>query len=97
MSFDEEELNAEEYFEGLQEYYKQEGAREMSHREEILKLKEGERYFWPESDYGKAEIHFSCGIYILFEIPMFGGEPMFAKVFPSSGIDDLIKTVEGWT
>ena len=41
----------------------------MNIKEEILKLKHGEKFIIPESDYGKAEIWFINDIYVLFEIP----------------------------
>lgn len=70
---------------------------EITHKDQILNLKDGECYVWPESDYGKAEIYQRNGSYILFGIPMFGGIPYFVAVFPISEIDSLIKTVEKWT
>lgn len=66
-------------------------------KEQILKLKDGESYIVPESDYGKAEIWLKHGKYFLFEIPMYGGQPMFSEAFPLYRIDDRIKTYESWT
>lgn len=66
-------------------------------KEEILKLKDGQSYTVPESDYGKAEIWLKNGVYFLFSIPMFGGEPNFEKEFYSGNIDGLIDTINSWT
>jgi len=68
-----------------------------NYKEKILALKDGERYFWPESDYGKAEIWLKNSVYFLFEIPIFGGEPMYSRTFRIDELDRLIKTVESWT
>ena len=64
-------------------------------KDEILKLKNGESWVWPESDYGKAEIWLKYNTYFLFEIPIYGGEPRFYKQFRD--IDSLIKMVESWS
>lgn len=69
----------------------------MNPKEEILNLKSGECWVWPESDYGKAEIWNINGIYLLFEIPIFGGEPMFDDYYYKESIDALIAIVESWT
>jgi len=66
-------------------------------KEEILKLKDGECWIWPESDYGKAEIWYKNETYFLFEIPTFGGEPYFLAYYTIATIPSLIKTVESWT
>ena len=44
---------------------------------EIQSLKHEQVYIIPESDYGKAEIRYINEVYIVFEIPMYGGKPMF--------------------
>ncbi len=69
----------------------------MSPKEEIEKLHHGEHWTWPESDYGKAEIWLLNDTLVLFEIPQFGGTPMFIETFSPSQIDKLIATVEKWT
>jgi len=40
-------------------------------------LKEGENYIVPEGDYGRAEVYKINDHYIIFEIPLYGGEPVF--------------------
>lgn len=69
----------------------------MNAKEEILNLKDGECWIWPESDYGKAEIWYKNNTYFLFEIPTFGGQPSFVDSFTIATIMNLIKTVESWT
>jgi hypothetical protein len=66
-------------------------------KEEILKLKSGEHYVVPESDYGKAEVWRVNDIYILFEIPLFGGDPRFHCYYFSRDIDLIVETIEAWT
>lgn len=65
--------------------------------EEILKLKSGDWYIVPESDYGKAEIWRLNDVYCLFEIPMYGGNPRFFKVYSKHRIDEMIKEINSWT
>lgn len=69
----------------------------MSDKEEILKLKDGESYIVPESDYGKAEIWLKNGIYFLFDIPMYGGTPMYHDSYNKHGIDRMIDQYNSWT
>ena len=66
-------------------------------KDEILKLKDGECYTIPESDYGKAEIWLKNEVYFLFEIPMFGGLPSYSGAFSKRKIDELIQMVGSWT
>ena len=63
----------------------------------ILELNHGECWIWPEGDYGKAEIWHINDVYILFEIPMYGGRPAFHKAYGEYRLDELIETVESWT
>ena len=76
---------------------KREREKEMTDKEYILKLKDGESYIVPESDYGKAEIWFKHGTYFLFEIPTFGGKPAFFREFLKYEIDHMIKIYSSWT
>ncbi|MCP4763071.1 MAG: hypothetical protein GY870_14945 [archaeon] len=69
----------------------------MNDKEEILKLKDGEEYTIPESDYGKGEIWLKNDTYFLFSIPMYGGEPSFQKAYSLREIDEMIKEYESWT
>jgi len=69
----------------------------MDAKLEILKLKDGESWIWPESDYGKAEIWYKYETYFLFEIPNFGGLPMYSRSFSKNNVDKLIHQVNSWT
>jgi len=69
----------------------------MNAKQEILKLKDGECWIWPESDYGKAEIWYKNETYFVFEIPQFGGQPMYSYSFNKNNIDGLIHQVNLWT
>jgi hypothetical protein len=61
----------------------------------ITKLKNGESWIWPESDYGKAEIFRIHDCFLLFEIPTYGGKPMFEGGYYR--INQLIDKVNSWT
>ena len=52
----------------------------MNEYDEIIKLKDGQCWTWPESDYGLAEIWLKNSTYFLFDIPLYGGEPIFIKI-----------------
>ena len=69
----------------------------MNAKQEILKLKDGEVWVWPESDYGKAEIWFKNDIYFLFEIPTFGGKPIWIGAYLREKLPFLLATVERWS
>ena len=69
----------------------------MDAKQEILKLKDGETWVWPESDYGKAEVLRERNSYLLFEIPSFGGEPIFSGMYSKFTLHDLIDKVNSWT
>lgn len=63
--------------------------------EAIRNLKDGESWVWPESDYGKAEIWKKNDHYFVFEIPMYGGDPMYA--LSTDSVNEIVKEVESWT
>ena len=69
----------------------------MSDKDQILKLKHGERFVISESDYGKAEIWLIYDTYMLFGIPQFGGMPYFHQSYNKTQIDIMIKEYESWT
>jgi hypothetical protein len=64
---------------------------------EIEKLKEGQSWIWPESDYGRAEIWLMNGVYFLFSIPMYGGCPVYEGSYKGKeSIDELVAIVDKW-
>lgn len=69
----------------------------MTDKQAILNLKHGEHYIVPESDYGKAEIWRIHDNYLLFEIPTYGGTPIFFCSYSPWSINGMIKRYEGWT
>jgi hypothetical protein len=69
----------------------------MDIEQKILNLKDGEVWTWPESDYGKAEIWRKHDVYFLFEIPSFGGQPVYTEAYIKTDIPLLIATVEKWS
>lgn len=68
-------------------------------KDEIKKISHGECFDVGESDYGKAEIWRLNNIYVLFEIPMYGGEPFFSNTFPCNddGVDAMLKEINSMT
>ena len=65
--------------------------------EEIKKLKDAESYTVPESDYGLAEVWKKNGWFFLFEIPQYGGEPMYIGSYCEGREDEIVKTIEEWS
>ena len=64
------------------------------YQEQIEQLKEFESFIWPESDYGKAKIVKVEDVFIVFSIPMYGGEPQFERVCKRAS--QVVELVEGW-
>lgn len=65
--------------------------------DKIQKLKDGEKYIVPEGDYGKAEVWRINDSFLLFEIPMYGGTPIFNKHFNIYRIKYLIERINSFT
>lgn len=66
-------------------------------KQEILKLKDGESYIVPESDYGKAEVWLKNEMYFLFEIPTYGGQARYVDNYFIRHIDIMIEKINSWT
>ncbi len=66
-------------------------------KEQILKLKNGECYTVPESDYGRAEVWKINNVYVLFSIPLYGGEPAYEQVYGLHRIDEMISSINSWS
>lgn len=64
---------------------------------EIKKIQHGQKWIWPESDYGKAEIWRLNNVYVLFGMPMYGGEPFYYNTYLICNISKLLDDVESWT
>ena len=64
---------------------------------EILKLETGQCYIVPESDYGKAEIWRINNMYFVFEIPMYGGKPVYSRSYKLDQIDKMIYWINEWS
>lgn len=64
---------------------------------EIKSLENGQSCIIGESDYGSAEIWRINDIYILFEIPQFGGGPVLSNIYSIANINKMISEIKGWT
>lgn len=62
----------------------------------IKKLKHGEHFTIPESDYGKAEVWQLNDYYILFSIPYTGGSPTFEGTYHSLNLDKMVFEIDSW-
>lgn len=65
-------------------------------KDNILKLKDGGKYIVPESDYGKAEVWKVNDVFVLFEIPQYGGTPIYFGTYYRKNIEMLIEQVNHW-
>jgi hypothetical protein len=69
----------------------------MEYKQEIEKLKHGESFIVPESDYGKAEVYRINDVFVVFSIPLFGGQPFYDETFGIARIDEMIEHIESHT
>lgn len=46
---------------------------------------------------GGAEVHRIHDIWVLFEIPLFGGEPQYAGTFRESELPKMLSIISTWT
>ncbi len=61
--------------------------------EKILRgMNHGDSYEW-----GDAVVYCLHGIWVLFEVPLFGGEPVISGTYPFHRFQDLIEEVQSWT
>lgn len=66
-------------------------------KDKLLALKHCESYIVPESDYGKAEIWRINDVFILFEIPTYGGAPAYVDTYFVNDVDSIIEQIDSWT
>ena len=65
--------------------------------QELTSIKDGESWVWPESDYGRAEIFKVLDMFIVFSIPMYGGEPIYEKTCRKEDINEMMEMVARWS
>ena len=63
--------------------------------DKILEMKDGESLYTNMCNDGGALIHKYWDYYFLFEIPLFGGDPMFYKAYKN--IEEMISVYTNWT
>jgi len=68
----------------------------MNHKEEILKLKDGESYSSLQGGSG-FEIWLKYDTYFLFEIALLDETPRYTEAYSRYQIDKLIAHFESWT
>ena len=67
----------------------------MSDKDKIEAMKEGETIFLNVVNDGGVQVHKYNYEYLLYEIPLYGGEPHFCGVFKN--VDELIEIYKKWT
>ena len=67
----------------------------MSEKEKIKNMKEGDTIFVNMFQDGGVQIHKYNYEYLLYEIPLYGGNPRFFGIFKN--IDKMIEEYQRWT
>lgn len=67
----------------------------MSDKEKIKNMKEGETLYLNMFQDGGAKVRMYNFEYLLYEIPIYGGNPHFVDIF--TDIDKMIETYQKWT
>lgn len=62
-----------------------------NNKKSILDLRNGECFFYDQGHEAGIEIWKVNDYFILFDIPLFGGNPTFYKMFHVGKIDEMIK------
>jgi hypothetical protein len=68
--------------------------------QKILDLKHGESVIVSHSpcdDCGVAEIWYIHDTYLLFSIPMFGGQPIYEDDYRWHRINEMVEKIESWS
>lgn len=63
----------------------------------IKKLKDGERCYFNMFQDGGAVCYRCNGMYVLFSIPLYGGEEAYEKTFYEEQINEMIELAYTWT
>jgi hypothetical protein len=62
----------------------------------IKALRDNDTYFFNESEGGGALVQRVLGVYLLAEIPLYGGEPQYIYTYYPHQIPDLLKEAYSW-
>lgn len=65
--------------------------------EKILALKSGEKIFISQGNESGIEIWRINHVYLIFSIPLFGGEPVYENTFFINESEQMFKELESWT
>jgi len=66
-------------------------------RDKIEKLKDGEHCYFNIFQSGGAVCYKCNGMYLLFEVPLYGGEEIYENTYFENELNDLINTAYSWT
>lgn len=66
-------------------------------RETIACMGDGESHYFNMFQDGGAVCYLCNGIYLLFEVPLYGGTEDYRATFQWNEIDELIKEASSWT
>ena len=69
----------------------------MTDNEKIEAMKEGDTIYLNMVNEGGAQIHMYNYRYLLYEIPLYGGEPRLYKEYERKNIDKMIAEYLSWT
>ena len=65
-------------------------------RDEIANMKDGESHYFNMFQGGGAACYLCNGVYILFEVPLYGGTEDYMATFLWNEITDMIQEAKSW-
>lgn len=63
----------------------------------LLNMEHLDKIYMNWSEDGGAEVRRIHDVYIVFEIPQYGGNPNYHKTYQKNELQELIDTVMSWT
>lgn len=69
----------------------------MNDREQIEALRHGEREQVNMADEGGSEVHRLHDVFVLFEIPQYGGDSRYVDTYSCDDIDRMLSVIYSFT
>lgn len=71
--------------------------RKEQDRNNLKALRNGESTHINWFEGGGGEVHRVWDMYVLFEVPQYGGEPRYVDTYHKSQLEDLLEKAHEWT
>ena len=69
----------------------------MTDKEKILMMQEGDNLILNMIEGGGVQIYMYNHEYLLYEIPIYGGQPIFYDIYNYADVDKMISEYKTWT